>query len=37
MDVVTDTVQRILGRPAAELDAFLRANPGLWQHLVTTT
>lgn len=37
MDVVTDTVPRILGRPAAELDAFLRVNPDLWQHLVTTT
>ena len=37
MNVVTDTVQRILGRPAAELDAFLRANPDLWQNLVTAT
>jgi NAD(P)H dehydrogenase (quinone) len=34
MDIVSDTVARIAGHPPAALDPFLRANPGLWSHLV---
>jgi NAD(P)H dehydrogenase (quinone) len=33
MDIVSDTVARVTGRPAAELEPFLRANPDLWRHL----
>jgi NAD(P)H dehydrogenase (quinone) len=33
LDVVTDTVPRLTGHPAQELEAFLRAQPNLWRHL----
>lgn len=32
---VADTVPHLTGKPAQALEPFLRANPGLWQHLVT--
>ena len=33
MDVVSDAVETITGRPAQDLEAFLSANPGLWEKL----
>jgi hypothetical protein len=33
MDAVSDTVERLLGRPAQALEPFLRANPHLWERL----
>jgi len=37
MDVVSDTVERIAGHPPQALEPFLRANPGLWAHLVQSS
>ena len=34
MDVVSDTVLKITGKPAQGLEPFLRANPALWEKLV---
>jgi hypothetical protein len=31
MDVVSDAVETITGRPAQDLEAFLSANPALWE------
>jgi NAD(P)H dehydrogenase (quinone) len=33
MDVVSDAVETITGRPAQDLEAFLIANPALWEKL----
>jgi NAD(P)H dehydrogenase (quinone) len=33
LDTVSDTVARVVGRPAADLEPFLHANPDLWRHL----
>lgn len=33
LDVVTDTVQRLTGRPPMALPEFLARNPGSWAHL----
>jgi NAD(P)H dehydrogenase (quinone) len=34
MDVVSDAVETITGRPAQDLEAFLSANPALWEKLL---
>jgi NAD(P)H dehydrogenase (quinone) len=34
MNVVSDAVGRLAGHPPQPLEPFLRANPGLWAHLV---
>jgi NAD(P)H dehydrogenase (quinone) len=34
MDVVSDVVHRLTGHEPQELEAFLRAHPELWSHLV---
>lgn len=31
--LVSDTVERLTGRPARDLESFLGDNPGLWSHL----
>jgi hypothetical protein len=33
MDVVSESVKRITGKPAPALEPFLRANPELWEKL----
>jgi hypothetical protein len=33
MDVVSESVTRITGKPAQALEPFLRANPNLWEKL----
>jgi NAD(P)H dehydrogenase (quinone) len=33
MDVVSDAVETITGRPAQDLESFLSANPALWEKL----
>lgn len=33
LSTVSDTVERLTGRPPADLETFLRANPGLWSRL----
>jgi uncharacterized protein YbjT (DUF2867 family) len=34
METVSDTVERLTGRPAGDLEPFLIENPELWSHLV---
>lgn len=34
MDVVSDTVLKVTGKPAQRLEPFLRANPALWEKFV---
>lgn len=33
LSLVSDTVERLTGRPARDLESFLTENPGLWSHL----
>lgn len=33
LSTVSDTVERLTGRPARDLESFLAANPALWSHL----
>jgi NAD(P)H dehydrogenase (quinone) len=33
MDIVSDAVETIIGRPAQDLESFLSANPALWEKL----
>jgi uncharacterized protein YbjT (DUF2867 family) len=35
LSIVSDTVQRLTGRPPRDLESFLRDNPDLWAHLAS--